>query len=75
MKNPPPVNNKFFQLGQKIQRIRKSKGITQEMLAEEIGVSQNYITYIETAISKPSLKILMKIADALQVKVKDLFPF
>ena len=60
MKKTPPVNNKFFQLGQKIQRTRKAKGMTQEMLAEEIGVSQNYITYIETAKSKPSVKVLNK---------------
>ena len=64
-----------YRLGRRIQRVRKDKAITQETLAEKIGVSTTWIGYIETAYRKPSLKLLYKIARALGVKVKDLFPF
>ena len=62
-------------LARYLQKVRKSKGITQEQLAEKVGVSTTWIGYIETGRYKPSLKLLYKIARVLEVKVKDLIPF
>lgn len=64
-----------YRLGRKIQRIRKEKGLTQEKLAEKVGVSTTWIGYIETGYKRPNLKMIYKIANALGVKVKDIFPF
>lgn len=64
-----------YELGRRIQRIRKQKDLTQEQLAEKIRVSTTFIGYIETGYRVPNLKMIYKIARALSVKVKDIFPF
>lgn len=69
------ISQKDYKLGRYLQKMRQSKNVTQEALAEKIGVSQTWIAYIETGRNKPNLKMLEKIAKALGVKVKDLIPF
>lgn len=64
-----------YRLGRKIQRIRKERSLTQEKLAEKVGVSTTWIGYIETGYRRPNLKMVYKIANALGVKVRDIFPF
>ncbi len=72
---PPEVKIKDWKLGRNIQKIRKSKGLTQELLAEKIGTSTPWIGHIETGREVPNLSMLQKIAHALGVKVKDLIPY
>ena len=62
-------------LGGSIKLLRRKSKMTQEQLAERVGVTPKYIQYIESAKRVPSLKLLYKIARVLGVKVKDLFPF
>lgn len=62
-------------LGKRIQNLRKKAGLKQYELAEKTEVSPKYIQYIEVARRTPALKTLYKIANALGVKVKDIFPF
>ena len=62
-------------LGKQIKKRRKKKGITQAELAEKVGVTTVYITYIETGKYFPSLKRLIKIGRVLGVRVGDLFTF
>lgn len=50
-----------------IKYFRKLKGLTQETLAEKVEVSAVYISYIERGSKVPSLELLAKIADALEV--------
>jgi len=69
------ITAKDYRLGRKLQKLRKEKGLTQEELAEKVRVSTTWIGYIETGYRKPNLKMLYKIANALDVKVKDIFPF
>lgn len=69
------ITKKDYQLGRKVQKLRKTKGFTQEKLAEKIGVSTTWIGYIEAGYRRPNLKMIYKIANALGVKVKDIFPF
>lgn len=64
-----------YRLGRKIQKIRKEKGLTQEQLAERVKVSTTFIGYVETGYRRPNLKMIYKIARALNIKVKDIFPF
>jgi len=64
-----------YELGRRIQKVRKQKGLTQEQLAEKIRVSTTFIGYVETGYRVPNLKMIYKIARALGVKVKDIFPF
>ncbi len=61
-------------LGKMIQRRRKELKLTQEELAEKIGISRAYMGYIEQGRYAPSLEVVEKIARALRLKVSDLFP-
>ncbi len=60
-------------LGLKIRTIRKSKQITQEMLAEKIDISPRQMVKIEMGQAYPSLETLKKLASALQVPIQSLF--
>jgi len=60
-------------LGWKIQKLRKKVKFTQEVLANEMKISRVYMGYIEQGRESPSLRLLMKIARKLKVKIEDLF--
>lgn len=65
--------NKLF--GKRLGNLRKEKGLTQEQLSEKVGVSVEFISYLERGIHGPSFHTLDKIAKALGVSVKELFDF
>jgi len=69
------ITEQDYRLGRKIQKIRKVRGLTQEQLAEKVKVSTTFIGYVETGYRRPNLKMIYKLARALDVKVKDIFPF
>lgn len=48
---------------------RKKQNITQIKLSDMTGIPQTTISRIETFISTPTLPILIKIANALQLKI------
>jgi transcriptional regulator with XRE-family HTH domain len=53
-------------VGANIRRLRKAKGLTQEQLAHESGVAMRYVAGVERGEENPSLKFLVKIAEALE---------
>jgi transcriptional regulator with XRE-family HTH domain len=55
-------------VGANVRRLRKAKGLTQEQLAHEAGVAMRYVAGVERAEENPSLKFLVKIAEALGVE-------
>lgn len=57
----------------RIKEICKEKGITLNMLAEKIGVSQPSISGIATGKQKPSFDTLERLSEALNVPVTELF--
>lgn len=69
------IQDRKYKLGRYIQLLRQKRGFTQEEFAERTKLSLTYISYLEIGKYAPSFKTLCKIADALGVKVKDLFPF
>ena len=68
-------SRKLKQIGERVQRLRKEKGLTQEQLADKVRVSSTYIGFIEQGQRNPSINTADKIARVLGVKVKDLIPF
>lgn len=62
-------------VGARIRQIRKSQKLTQAQLAEKTDLSDDYIGAIERGSRSPSLEVLEKIAQALQISLKDLFDF
>ncbi len=66
-------NERRKALGLAIKRLREKKGWTQERLAEMADINTSYIGQIERGLRYPSLKVLFKIADALGVRISELF--
>jgi len=62
-------------LGARIKELRKTKGLSQEKIAEIVGVDPKHISRIEVGKSYPSLDTLEKIAKALGMELKDFFEF
>lgn len=62
-------------LGKNIRDIRKTKGLSQEKLAELIKKTRNYVGMVERAEINPPASVLFDIAKALNVKPKELFNF
>lgn len=65
----------YKSIGKRIKFLRENKGLTQEKLAEKTGLSLDFIGKIEVNINKPGLKSLIKIANSLDVHIKELFDF
>lgn len=64
----------FKQLvGDQIRSIRKLRGMTQELLAEQSGLSYSYISDVERGTRNISLESLGKIIGALGIKPAELF--
>ena len=68
-------SEKYMALGLNIALYRKKKGLTQEALAERIGISRTHMSNIEaTKVDKSlSLDVLFDIADDLEVEAGKLF--
>lgn len=54
-------------VGCRIRRLRKIRGMTMVQLAEKTGVSQGMISHIETGARSGTLETMQKIAEALGV--------
>ncbi len=59
--------------GKQVANIRKSKGVTQQQLAEKVDMSVVAIAYIETGKRWARLGTMNKIAKALNVNIADFF--
>ena len=57
----------YISLGERIARRRKQAKIKQNVLADLIGISNNYLSSIERGKEKPSLDVFVKICNALNV--------
>jgi transcriptional regulator with XRE-family HTH domain len=62
-----------LQLGERIRFFRKRNGISQEELAFQSGLDRTYLGGIERGERNPSLLNIEKIANALGIRIKDLF--
>jgi len=62
----------FKLIGKRIKEVRKQRSLTQADLAELTGMSNSYISYIETAKKQASLESLVQISNALGVTVDEL---
>ena len=62
-------------LGKRIRELRKIKGLTQEQLAELVGIGTANISYIETGKNSPSIETFSKLSDVLGVYPYELYMF
>ncbi len=54
----------YCEIGQRIRKIRKARGLLQEQLAEKVGIPTTHMSHIETANTKLSLSVFIEIAEA-----------
>lgn len=68
------MDNKLV-LKNHLKEVRKEKGYSQQQLADEVGVSRNTISSIETGQFNPTAKLALILCIALEKKFEDLFYF
>lgn len=59
-------------IGQRVRELREQQGLTQQQLAEKIGVNLSTLAKIEAGRNDASLATAVAIAKALQTTVDDL---
>ncbi len=62
----------YYTIGQRIRKTRKARGLSQEVLAEQVGISLTHMSHIETGNTKLSLPVLVKLAEVLDVRTDEL---
>ena len=62
-------------LGSRIRSLRNMKGWTQQELGEQADVNYKFVGEIERGQQNPSFAVLVKIADALEVELPEMFRF
>lgn len=58
--------------GQRFQRLRKEKGLTQEDIASKINITPQSISKRENDLSAPDISLLPQLADILEVSLEEL---
>ena len=64
--------NILVNFGERVREIRKEKGLSQEELAHKADLHRTYIGMIERAEKNITLLNIEKIANALEVNIKEL---
>ena len=63
----------LLKFGERVREIRKKKGLSQEELAHKADLHRTYIGMIERAEKNITLLNIEKIANALEIKIENLF--
>ncbi len=61
-----------IKIGKFLKELRKEKGITQEQLAEILGISNRTISRWETGSNIPDISLLVEIADYFEVSILEI---
>lgn len=61
--------------GARIKTMRRSRGLSQERLAERAVIDSKFLSQLELGKRTPSLGTVHKIAHGLEIPIKDLFDF
>lgn len=69
------IEQKRAALGETIKLRRESQGLSQDRLAKMVGSSKSHIWRIETGRVGVGLDDLVRIAEALDIQVRELLPF
>ena len=59
-------------IGKFLQELRKEKGLTQEQLAEQMGVARRTVSRWETGSNMPDLDILVELSDLYEVDLGEI---
>lgn len=59
-------------LGKKIRRLRQDRGLTQQQMAEQLGISPSYLNLIEHDERPVTVPLLLKLGQSFEVDLQDL---
>lgn len=62
----------YYKIGQRIRKFRKAYHLSQEQLAEKVGISTTHMSHIETGNTKLSLPLFVKLANVLSIQTDEL---
>ena len=65
----------YKKIGSRIKLLREKSGMTQEELSETAGISQNFMSQLETGRRNPSIPTINRIASALNTPIYMFFKF
>jgi transcriptional regulator with XRE-family HTH domain len=68
------LKNVLLRFGEKLREIRLKVGVSQEKLAELSGLHRTYVSTVERGLRNISLENIEKLAEALDVELRDLMP-
>lgn len=60
-------------IGNRIKSLRRSRGYSQERLAEIVGINSKYLSSIERGEENPTLDLFLRLAQGLKVSIDQLF--
>ena len=61
-----------MKLGESVKKLRDDKGMTQESLAEAVGITTSMIGHIEIGLKVPSLAVALRLAEVLNSTVDEM---
>ncbi|MEV4166355.1 helix-turn-helix domain-containing protein [Nonomuraea dietziae] len=72
MEQQPSISATLAQVGARLRRIRTQRGVSLSALAEATGISKSTLSRLESNQRRPSLELLLPIAQAHQVPLDEL---
>lgn len=72
-KKPTEPLPQLLPLGNRLERLRLERGLSQSTVAEGAGISAKYLGRVESAYVNPSTLVLLGLAGALGVSIGELF--
>jgi len=72
VQDPPAIDSVLAEVGLRLKRVRVRREVTLTQLAAATGISKSTLSRLETGQRKPSLELLLPIAQAFQVPLEEL---
>lgn len=72
MEHSPAIAQALTEVGPRLRRLRTERGVTLGALAEATGISKSTLSRLESGQRRPSLELLLPIAQAHQVPLDEL---
>ena len=72
MEGSPTIPDVLAEIGPRLRRLRQRQGVTLTALAAKTGISKSTLSRLENGQRKPSLELLLPLAEAHQVPLDEL---
>lgn len=73
MVDPNATPSAGLELAERVRSLRSRRGLTQEAFATRSGISVSFVSLLERGIRTPSYETLVRIAQALEIPLAELF--